>query len=49
MATVPYPHSPADRHSGNFSMLKTVLFYLLLAGVAMAIAIPAAFVTIGAQ
>ncbi len=49
MANVPYPHSLPGRRSGDFSMLKTVVFYLLLAGVAMAVAIPAAFVTIGAQ
>lgn len=49
MANVPYPHSLPDRHSEEFSTVKTALFYLLLASLAIAIAVPAAIATIGAQ
>lgn len=49
MANIPYPHSVPGRHSGDFSTMKTVLFYLLLASLAIAIAVPAAIATIGAQ
>lgn len=49
MANIPYPHSLPGRRSGDFSTLKTTLFYLLLASLAIAIAVPAAIATIGAQ
>lgn len=49
MANIPYPHSLPGSHSDGLSSLKTIVFYVLLASVAIAIAIPAAFATIGAQ
>jgi hypothetical protein len=49
MANIPYPHTLPDGRSGGLSMLKMAAFYVLMAGIAIAIAIPAAFATIGAQ
>lgn len=49
MANIPYPHSLPGSHSDGLSSLKTIAFYMLLASLAIAIAVPAAFVTIGAQ
>lgn len=49
MANIPYPHSLPGSHSEGISSLKTAAFYVLLACVAIAVALPAAFATIGAQ
>lgn len=49
MANIPYPHSaPAPRSAGS-PMVKAFVFYLLVASVAMAIAIPAAIATFSVQ
>lgn len=47
MANIPFEHSPSS--SADHSMLKAAAFYLLLAAVSIAIAVPAAIATVGAQ
>lgn len=49
MANIPYPHTLPGSRSGGSSALKTIAFYVLMAGVAVAIAVPTAFATFGVQ
>lgn len=49
MANIPFPHSLPGSRSGGFATLKMIAVYVLMACVAIAVAVPAAFATIGAQ